>query len=115
MPISIKELVDRAGQLDSDVKTKTNELNKLKKKLKALAKRHEKEKFKGDIYTAKIGPSTSTEVDMDLLWGIIAGDSDMFKLLCKGNVTAIRKELGGDEIDEVLTEEEKSYNRISFV
>lgn len=108
--------VDRAGELKTEIDKKTDELENLKKKLKASAKDAGLRVLQGSEFVCTFKDQKKTEVDdkkfFKFLWD--EGRIDEVHLMVKPSTKMIKKHLSGEEVDSFSTQKESTYHSITF-
>lgn len=112
---ALSKEIDRAGDLDKQIKALKSELDSLKKKIKAEAGGMDRKTLYGEKYKAVISDTTVTEIPVQAAWDLITRHGLEVDRFFSVNVTPFKALVGETGIETVGGKIEKIENHsVSF-
>lgn len=109
-------LVDKAWRLDTEIKEKKAELDKLKDQIKEQAVVQDVHEISGNYATAYLSDTTTYDINIDLLleWLKKNKKMDLLNIVLKPSVTEISKYVGSIALNEFSIKNLKTFNKLSL-
>ena len=114
--MNISEKVDRAADLNKQIKKLDDEFDALKKDIRKMAVKKQSKSIKGEVFEAIVGPTSAVSIAPQDLRELLSDldREDEFDDLIKVLAEPTKKALGESQFETIADTKIIPFNRVSF-